>query len=155
MRPADGVQAVLQREGVLFDLQQVGKGVLAHQANRNWTPAENDLPPASLAPPFGKGGRGEGGDFDPAFAEGGSERNEPGDFDPTAPLVERLGEEAESLINALLDPVRAALEASADLMDFRARLLTLYPDLDGKAFADLMGQALAVADAMGQWEARP
>lgn len=39
-------------------------------------------------------------------------------------------------------------------MDFRARLLTLYPDLDGKAFADLMGQALAVADAMGQWEAR-
>ncbi|MBL8247700.1 MAG: DUF935 family protein [Candidatus Competibacter sp.] len=75
--------------------------------------------------------------------------------DPTAPLVERLGQEAEPLINALLDPVRAALEASADLMDFRARLLTLYPELDGKAFADLMGQALAVADAMGQWEARP
>lgn len=106
----------------------------------------------SPPPPFGKGGgeRGEPGDFDPAFAA-------PPDPapDPTAPLVERLGEEAESLINALLDPVRAALEASADLMDFRARLLTLYPDLDGKAFADLMGQALAVADAMGQWEARP
>lgn len=108
--------------------------------------------PESPPPPFAKGGseRGEPGDFDPAFAA-------PPDPapDPTAPLVERLGEEAEPLITALLDPVRAALEASADLMDFRARLLTLYPELDGKAFADLMGQALAVADAMGQWEARP
>jgi phage gp29-like protein len=75
--------------------------------------------------------------------------------DPTDPLVDRLGKEADPLINTLLDPVRAALDASSDLMDFREKLLTLYPDLDGKAFADLMGQALAVADAMGQWEARP
>lgn len=74
--------------------------------------------------------------------------------DPTAPLVERLGEEAEPLINALLDPVQAALEDSADLMDFREKLLKLYPELDGKAFAELMGQALAVADAQGMWEAR-
>ena len=74
--------------------------------------------------------------------------------DPTAPLVDRLGEEAEPLINALLDPVQAALDDSSDLMDFRARLLALSPELDGKAFADLMGQALAVADAQGMWEAR-
>lgn len=77
-----------------------------------------------------------------------------GEFDPTAPLLERLGEEAEPLINGMLDPVRAALEESGDLMDFRERLLTLYPEIDGKAFANLMGEALAAAEAMGQWEAR-
>lgn len=74
--------------------------------------------------------------------------------DPTAPLVERLGREADPLIDELLAPVRAALTDSADLMDFRERLLGLYPGLDGQAFADLMGQALAVADAAGYWEAR-
>ncbi len=73
--------------------------------------------------------------------------------DPVAALTERLGAEAEPLLQTLLDPVQAALDASADLMDFRERLLTLYPELDGKAFAELMGQALAVADAQGQWEA--
>ena len=75
--------------------------------------------------------------------------------DPTAPLVDRLGTEAEPLIETLLEPVRRALEDSADLMDFREKLLELYPEMDGKAFAELMGQALAVADAQGQWEARP
>lgn len=73
--------------------------------------------------------------------------------DPTAPLVERLGQEADPLLDELLAPVRAALTDSADLMDFRERLLGLYPELDGKAFADLMGQALAVANAAGYWEA--
>lgn len=76
------------------------------------------------------------------------------EIDPTAPLVERLGEQAEPLLQNLLDPVRAALEDSGDLMAFREKLLDLYPDLDGKAFADLMGQALAVADAAGMWEAQ-
>jgi len=42
--------------------------------------------------------------------------------------------------------VQVALNRNSDLMDCRERLLALYPDLDGKAFADLMGQALAVAD---------
>lgn len=75
--------------------------------------------------------------------------------DPTAPLVERLGTEAEPLLQTLLAPVQAALADSSDLMDFRAKLLDLYPDLDGKSFAELMGQALAVADAQGRWEAQP
>lgn len=78
----------------------------------------------------------------------------PAASDPTAPLVERLGTEAEPLMQALLAPVQSALADSSDLMDFRAKLLDLYPDLDGKAFADLMGQALAVADAQGRWEAQ-
>ena len=73
--------------------------------------------------------------------------------EPVEGLVDRLGQDAEPLINALLEPVRAAMDASADLMDFRERLLTLYPEMDAKSFADLMGQALAVADAQGQWEA--
>ena len=76
------------------------------------------------------------------------------DIDPTAPLVERLGNEAEPLMNALLEPVRAALDDSADLMDFREKLLQLYPGMDSKAFAELMGQALAVADAAGYWDAQ-
>ncbi|HQC73192.1 MAG TPA: DUF935 family protein, partial [Candidatus Competibacteraceae bacterium] len=46
-------------------------------------------------------------------------RASPAAADPTAPLVERLGNEAEPLMNALLEPVRAALNDSADLMDFR------------------------------------
>lgn len=78
-------------------------------------------------------------------------------IDPTAavdPLVERLGAEAEPLLDALLDPVRAALAASADLPDFRDRLTKLYPELDPRAFATLMGNALAVADAAGYWEAQ-
>ena len=76
------------------------------------------------------------------------------DADPTAPLVERLGNEAEPLMNALLEPVRAALDDSEDLMDFREKLLKLYPEMDSKAFAELMGQALAVADAAGYWDAQ-
>lgn len=77
------------------------------------------------------------------------------DADPTAPLVERLGAEAAPLLDALLEPVRRLLEQSADLDEFRQQLLALYPDLDPRAFAALMGQALAVADAAGRWEARP
>lgn len=72
--------------------------------------------------------------------------------DPTAPLVERLGVEAEPLLDALLEPVRVLLRESTDLGAFRDGLLTLYPDLDPTAFAALMGQALAVADAQGRWE---
>ena len=88
----------------------------------------------------------------PPLAKGGGDAG--GISDPTAPLVERLGREAGPLLDALLEPVRQALNASGDLMDFREKLLTLYPDLDSKAFAELMGQALAVADAAGYWEAQ-
>jgi phage gp29-like protein len=73
--------------------------------------------------------------------------------DPTAPLVDRLGADADPVIDALLGPVRALLDLSPDLEAFRDGLLALYPDLDPSAFAALMGQALAVADAAGRWEA--
>lgn len=77
-----------------------------------------------------------------------------GSPDPTAPLTERLGAEADPLIDALLNPVRLLLETSADLDEFRAGLLDLYPDLDPADFAALMGQALAVADAQGRFESQ-
>lgn len=86
----------------------------------------------------------------PLAGEGGG-----GGEDPTAPLVERLGAEADPLLDALLEPVRALLRDSADLTAFREGLLALYPDLDPAAFAALMGQALAVADAQGRLEAQP
>ena len=71
-----------------------------------------------------------------------------------APLVNRLGREAAPLIDKLLAPARKLLKRSVDLDDFRDGLLDLYPDLDSTAFAELMGQALAVADAAGRWEAQ-
>lgn len=74
--------------------------------------------------------------------------------EPMEPLADRLSAAAEPLLHTLLEPVQSALQDSADLMDFRARMLTLYPDLDGKAFAKLMGQALAAAEAAGYWEAQ-
>lgn len=70
--------------------------------------------------------------------------------DPTAPLVERLGAEADPLLDALLEPVRRLLAESQDLDEFRDNLAMLYPDLDPSAFAALMAQALAVADAAGR-----
>lgn len=73
--------------------------------------------------------------------------------DSVDPLIERLGTQADPLLDALLAPVRALLERSADLTEFRAGLLDLYPDLEAGDFAALMGQALAVADAMGRFEA--
>lgn len=109
--------------------------------------AVNQIPPN---PPFSKGG-GEAIPPNPPLKKGGGEAG--GIPDPTAPLVERLGEDADPLLNTLLDPVRAALQDSADLTAFREKLLTLYPDLDPSAFAALMAQALAVADAAGRFEA--
>jgi len=139
--PADDLNGRAERERKIFDLgyrptlkdvQEVYGG--------EWEIVPSAAPPVPDPPAPAPS--------PPAFAA------PPDATDPTAPLVERLGREADPLLDALLEPVRAALESSADLMAFRDSLLTLYPDLDGKAFAELMGQALAVADAAGYWEAR-
>jgi phage gp29-like protein len=74
--------------------------------------------------------------------------------DPTAPILDRLGREGAPLIEGMLDPVRAALDASASLDDFRAKLLLLYPKMDAKAFAALLGSSLALAEAQGYFEAK-
>lgn len=82
----------------------------------------------------------------PTFAD-------PGDLpDPTAPLTERLGRTAEPLMQALLAPIEKLLDEAESLEAFREQLLTLYPDLDVKAFATLMGEALAVAELTGRFE---
>lgn len=73
--------------------------------------------------------------------------------DPVSPLTERLGSEADPLLSVLLEPVRKLLARSADLDEFQAGLLELYPDMDPSDFAALMAQALAVADAAGRLEA--
>lgn len=73
------------------------------------------------------------------------------------PLIDRLGAESAPLVDALLEPVRRLLdtyiEDGRDLDDFREALADLYPDLDGRAFADLMAMAVAVADAAGRFDA--
>lgn len=68
-----------------------------------------------------------------------------------APLVERLGREAAPLIDQLLESARGLLKRSADFDEFRDGLFKLYPDLDSTAFAELLGQAFAVADAAGRF----
>ena len=73
--------------------------------------------------------------------------------DPVSPLTERLGSEADPLLSVLLEPVRKLLARSADLDEFQAGLLELYPDMDPSDFAALMAQALAVADAAGRLSA--
>ena len=103
-------------------------------------------PLASAAQQGADGKQGADAPRSPAFAAA------PDSPDPTAPLVERLGREADPLIGALLAPVRDLLAKSADLSEFRAGILDLYPDLDPAPFAALMAQALAVADAAGRFD---
>jgi len=75
--------------------------------------------------------------------------------DPTAPLVDRMDAEAEPLIDALLQPVRDLMQSSGSLEGFRDALLGMYPSIPPNALASLMGQALAVAEATGRFEAQP
>ena len=91
----------------------------------------------------------------PAMNRAANRAQSPANIDPTAPLVDRLETEAEPLIDALLSPIRMLMESSTSIEEFRDTLLGLYPDLDPTAVADLMGQALAVAEVTGRFEVRP
>lgn len=65
-------------------------------------------------------------------------------------MLERLGGEAAPYLDDWVDRMQELLEKSADLVEFRAGLEGLYPDLDARQFAAIMGQALAAADAAGR-----
>lgn len=129
-----------------------------------WELVQKPMPSESIAPPVqdeegdereegedeGEEG-GESEDMAPAFADLSLAKPQ-SKANPMAPLVNRLGVETEPLLQALLAPVRALLADSADLEEFQAGLLGIYPDLDAADFAALMEHAVAVADAAGRFD---
>lgn len=52
--------------------------------------------------------------------------------------------------NAMLAPIKKAIQASTSLLDLRDRLETLYPELDSHAFAEVMEQAMVLASLEGR-----
>ncbi|AFL75387.1 DUF935 domain-containing protein [Thiocystis violascens] len=74
--------------------------------------------------------------------------------DPIARQLERLAFEAASLVDAgLLAVIRRELDAAPDLATFNARLLTLYPELNGADLTELLGQAFLAGELAGRVEA--
>jgi phage gp29-like protein len=63
---------------------------------------------------------------------------------------------ADAPVDTLLEPIRAALDASLasgeDLADFAERLRRLYPDLPSEEFAAVMGEAVFAADLAGRYD---
>ncbi len=52
--------------------------------------------------------------------------------------------------NAMLAPIKKAIQTSTSLLDLRDRLETLYPELDSHAFAEVMEQAMVLASLEGR-----
>lgn len=65
-------------------------------------------------------------------------------------LAEQLDRVAATVQDASIDQVRALLERSADLAEFRDGLAGLFPALPTAQFAQLMGEALALAQLAGR-----
>lgn len=65
----------------------------------------------------------------------------------------RLAFEAAPLVEAMLGQVRRELDAAPDLEAFNARLLILYPELNGVDLTDLLGQAFMAGELAGRYEA--
>lgn len=64
----------------------------------------------------------------------------------TAQAIARAGRS----YNAMLAPIKKAIASSTSLLDLRGRLETLYPELDGHAFAEVMEQAMVLASLEGR-----
>lgn len=150
--PADDLNGRAERERKLFDM---GYRPTLRQVEDTYggeweiVPTDGSATAAASTPSHSSDKGGSAGTSAAAFA------NPPDPIDPMAPLAERLGAESAPLMDALLEPVRQLLATAPDLETFQARLLDLYPDLKASDFADLMAQALAVADAAGRFEATP
>lgn len=105
--------------------------------------------PSPIGPPPGADGAdgedGQGAD-DPAFAEG----HDHGDgHELVAGYAERLGDQADPHIAAMVGSVRALAGTVGSLEDLRDRLLDLYPQMETAAFAEAMTMALSAGAAAG------
>ena len=81
----------------------------------------------------------------PEFAEG--------DEDGPGVLADRLAEDANPLMDGLIEPIRQIVEEASSLEEVRDRLLDAYPDMDVSGFAALMQRALAAAELAGDYDA--
>ncbi len=75
------------------------------------------------------------------------------DFTPTDTLA-LLGDKTLQKVNldGLIDPIKALLDKSKSMAEFRDGLLTIGADMDDKDFGELMAKALAVADLSGRYD---
>lgn len=79
----------------------------------------------------------------------------PNDDPDTVDLqAERLGREAAPMVDGLLTQIRRELEQASSLRAFEARLLDLYPELDGADLTELLARAFAAGELAGLYEAR-
>lgn len=93
------------------------------------------------------GGRGLGGGGETAL--NAQTRDAPDTPDrQTAVLAQTAG----PLVDAVLAQIRRELDAAPDLAAFNARLLTLYPELNGTDLTALLGEAFLAAELAGRYE---
>lgn len=72
--------------------------------------------------------------------------------DPADRVANKASLQAAPTIDNLLAPISQLVEESESFEQVRDRLFDLYPTLDTKDFAELMGQAMTVAEAAGRVE---
>jgi len=95
--------------------------------------------------PDGEAEDEEDGDGTAEFAEAAA-----GDFADRLSVM--LDAAAMPAMNKLVAQIRGALASSTDLVEFGERILTLYPELDDKGLAQLIGDGLVAAELGGRAE---
>ncbi len=69
-------------------------------------------------------------------------------------LADAAIEEGAAAVQAMVDPIVAAVEAATDYDDLRDRLLAAYPELDATAMEDVLARAMFMAELGGRANAR-
>ena len=64
--------------------------------------------------------------------------------------ADRMATEGSGPMGRVFDQIEAMLATSADLSDFRHRVMTAYPDLDLSALSEMMAEALLAGHAAGR-----
>lgn len=68
-------------------------------------------------------------------------------------FVDRLRQKAQPEFERMTATVRELLDGSGDLTEFREKLDTAYPDLDGEMLTKIMGEAMFASKLAGIFEA--
>lgn len=66
--------------------------------------------------------------------------------------LQRLQQEGDAAVEDWVEQIRTLLGEVSSLEELRDRLIGLYPDLDGSAFAQIMGDAMAAAHMAGRYD---
>lgn len=140
-----------------------------HEKLRIPVPADGEatLSAANAPDAVGKGMAGSGGNPDPDEDDAGAEQPDPdadeGGAEQAALAASprragyadiaaaRLAADTASAMQQWLATIRAMLDSSDSLEEFRAKLLAGYPDLDPDQMAGALSQALVAADLAGRY----